>query len=1164
MISKLKSFTAIILILMFNSHVYAAPMGGNVVHGNANITQNGSNTIINQNSDSAIINWDSFDINKGESVHFNQNSSSSIVLNRVTNGMPTNIFGNLSANGNVFVLNQAGVLIGKGASINTNSFLAGAANINDKDFIAGKYHFYNAQGSVINNGNIKVQNGGYAVLLGKNVENNGLIAAKLGKIYLSSGEAFRMDMSGNDLIGVYIEKGADSAITTNTGKLHAEGGTIVMTAKNASDVIRQAVNNSGVVDASSISYEGGKVILGAENGEVVNTGEIDASSKTQSAGSIEINAENIINNGSLLVNGLNGGTVDLYAKNLLQLKENTIIQANAYGYGNGGNIFLISPNRAESYKGAKIEANSIYGKGGFIELSGHKSVYSFGDFYTKSLYGAFGKFVLDPSDMFIGYYANLAEDDNNNVSGDGNTYVDIAWLNKQLANTDVELKSLPGNGSGNITLNSGVTINGAQGLTLNASNNINLLGDITVNKLSLLASGNITGNNAINVTGDINATSKNGNIQLTKLNITGKSTFLAENGNVFLVGDSLGTINHIAGKNVGVEVTGAGGIIGDTTVTNRAVIEGQEVTLKSAGAITASVETKKLSAESTIGAIEITNHNRGETILLKYFGGLASKYTQDEGTINLSYIPQDAISANGLTIESTYGTIFAKDRLEAIKNYAGLTLNANIIHFVETGNTALTIDDSVITGTAVKYIFDNVGDITVGSINSNKLTNSGLEVISRSGAVNSTSDIKAMYFSATATKDINVTSALLGGASFESYNGNITYTHKGGSISIRGLKALNGEISVKLESLMPGVPTITKLFISGIASNKPINLDVANASTVSILGTGQTALNINLKNGSTKYKLDVSNSRDLTINNTGNTFTELSLESGGNLNLTGANSTITADNGISLTGKTINGNANMALTATDVYINLLSGTQSYDISATNIDLNGSNLNVKLLKDATFKDIDLDKSAGNITGTLNITSENKVNLDGKMNVANLNIDALAFDFGTDKIGIINGENINITAKNDITGIGKVTAYRTEMKGNTIGVNGALVVNSDFAYFTSTAEKKAPSDLLISIGTSDWIYAYKNYVFNTSGDGLSYIGGRQVDYAANHQMKESRIRGKLPIEATNIDKVEGDDLMKGGRLIDPSQLITVEKAKPENVKSIQKRNKNIELK
>ena len=228
MISKIKSFTAVILVLLFNSHVYAAPVGGNIVYGNAEIIHNGSNTTINQGSNSAIINWDSFDINKGESVHFNQNSSSSIVLNRVTNGLPTNIFGNLTANGNVFIMNNAGVLIGNGAVINTNSFLAGAANINDKDFMAGKYNFYGAMGSVINNGNIKVQNGGYAVLLGKNVENNGLIAAKLGKIYLSSGEAFRMDMSGNDLIGVYIEKAASNASTSNTGKLHAEGGTIVM------------------------------------------------------------------------------------------------------------------------------------------------------------------------------------------------------------------------------------------------------------------------------------------------------------------------------------------------------------------------------------------------------------------------------------------------------------------------------------------------------------------------------------------------------------------------------------------------------------------------------------------------------------------------------------------------------------------------------------------------------------------------------------------------------------------------------------------------------------------------------------------------------------------------------------------------------------------------
>lgn len=1156
MISKIKSFTAVILVLLFNSHVYAAPSGGNVVHGNADIIHNGSNTIINQGSNSAIINWDSFDINKGESVYFNQNSSSSIVLNRVTNGLPTNIFGNLTANGNVFIMNNAGVLIGNGAVINTNSFLAGAANINDKDFMAGKYNFYGAKGSVINNGNIKVQNGGYAVLLGKNVENNGLIAAKLGKIYLSSGEAFRMDMSGNDLIGVYIEKGADNALTTNTGKLHAEGGTIVMTAKNASDVIRQAVNNTGVIDASSISFEGGKVILGAENGEVINNGDINVSSQTNNAGTVEVKADNIINNGSIKANGLNGGNIDLYANNLLQLKENTVIEANAFGYGNGGNIMLISPNRAEAYKGALIQANSVYGKGGFIELSGHKSVYAFGDFNTKSLYGTYGKFLLDPSDMFIGYYANLADDENNVVSGDGNTYIDIDWLNTQLTSTDIELKSLPGNGSGNITLNSGVSINSTNGLTLNASNNINLLGDVTVNKLTLLASGNITGNNAINTTGDISVTSNSGNIQLTKLNINGKSTFLAEQGSVYLVGDSLGTINHIAGKSVGIEATGTGAITGDTTVTNRAVIEGNDITLKAGGAINTTVDTKQLSAENTSGAITIENKNTDETILLKYFGADASTYTQNNGKINLSYIPQNAISNGGLTIDSTYGTIFAQDRLDALKSFTNLTMNANIIHFVETADKALVIDDSAINGKATKYIFDNVGDISVGNITATKLANSGLEVISRNGAVNTTAAINAMYFGAVAQKDINVTSLLLGGASFESYNGNITYNHQGGPIKISGLKALNGNIDVKLT--LPG-----NLFISGLASNNPVKLNVANADTVSLSGSGETALNIDLTNGNGTYKLIARNDRDLTINNTGNTFTDLKLYSGGNLNLTGANGSITADNIISLEGNNINGNTDLALTGQEVYLKLREGTQNYEISADKVDLNGNNLNVTLLKDTQLADVDLDESSGNVYGTLNISTDKNVTLDGQIYVENLNLNSLGFDFGTN-YSIMNGNNISITAANDITGIGKITAYKVNMTGNTIGADNPLVINADFANFTSTATNKTANDTLININTNNWVYGYKNYVFKTSGEGTSYIGGRKIDYAANQQMKESRIRAKLPIEATNIDMVEGDDLIKGGRLLDPSELITVEKSKPDTVKSIKKRNKNIELK
>lgn len=1179
MISNIKQYIAILLILLFNTSVYAAPSGGNVVHGNAEIHQNGSNTIINQGSNSAIINWESFDINKGESVHFNQNSSSSIVLNRVTNGLPTSIFGNLSANGNVFVLNQAGVLVGNGASINTHSFLAGAASINDKDFINGNYKFYNAQGSVINNGNIKVQNGGYAVLLGKSVENNGLITAKLGKIYLSSGDAFRMDMSGNDLIGVVIEKGADNSLTTNTGKLHAEGGTVVMTAKNASNIIRQAVNNTGIIDASSISYEGGKVILGAENGEIINSGSINVSSESSSAGSIDINGENIINSGYLLANGLNGGNINLYASDLLQIKGTSKIESNAFGYGNGGNIYLISENRAESYNGALIQSNSIYGQGGFIELSGHKSVYAYGDFNTKSLYGAYGVFLLDPSDMFIGNYPNNKDEENNHVSKDGNTYVDITWLNTQLGKNNVVLKTLAGNGAGNITLNSGISISGTKGLTLDAGNNINLLGDISVSDLKLLANGNITGNNAITTSGNMEALSKYGNIQLTKLNITGTSKFNARNGNVYLVGENLGKINQVVGNNVGLEVTGKGKTIEkDATVTDRAVIQGNEISLKADGKIDVSVNTTRLTAESITDSLNIENYTKGETVLLKYLGKIKSNYHQPYGRINLSNISKNSIGAD-LTIQSDYGTIFAVNRLDDLKSYTNLTLNANIIHFIEENSKPLSITNDLLKGTAKKYIFENIGDISVdikdGTTGTPLLAASGLEVISKHGKVTTTSPISARYFSAIAYGDITVNSSILGGASFISEHGNINFTHGisvGGvsaptsGIVIRGLKALNGNIKVTLNGE-------GSLFVSDVASYKPINFNIKGAEIVSISGSGKTPLNINLKNGIGKaYTLEAVNTNNLIINTDNNKYKSLNLKTDGYLSLSNMNN-IVAEDKIHLSASSMAG-GNISLKAgNEVYIDLKTGSKSFKIDAPKLDLNGNSLNVELVQNAILTDLNKDDLAGNITGTLNINSKNSLNLDGLLQANNLNVKSKSFTFGKKfitknadnfKLGIIKGENINITSVDDISGYGKIIGNNVTLTGNTIGANNPILVLAKFGTFTSTAKKKTPDDVLINIGSNDWIYAYKNYTYKTSSKGKIYLAGRIVDPKISQSIKQSRVRGKLPIENTNIDKVEGDDLLKGGRFADTDELITVEKTKQEKVNSIKKRSKNIELK
>ena len=71
--------------------------------------------IVNQSTPNAIINWNTFNIGANESVRFNQPSSSSVALNRVTGGLgPSEIMGTLTANGRVFIINRDGILFGPG------------------------------------------------------------------------------------------------------------------------------------------------------------------------------------------------------------------------------------------------------------------------------------------------------------------------------------------------------------------------------------------------------------------------------------------------------------------------------------------------------------------------------------------------------------------------------------------------------------------------------------------------------------------------------------------------------------------------------------------------------------------------------------------------------------------------------------------------------------------------------------------------------------------------------------------------------------------------------------------------------------------------------------------------------------------------------------------
>jgi filamentous hemagglutinin family protein len=101
----------------------ARPMGGQVVVGQASIANTANTTAITQGSQRAAIDWRSFDVGSQHSVTFTQPSSSAIALNRVIGPDPSQIAGRITANGQVALVNQSGVVFYKGSQVNVSTLI---------------------------------------------------------------------------------------------------------------------------------------------------------------------------------------------------------------------------------------------------------------------------------------------------------------------------------------------------------------------------------------------------------------------------------------------------------------------------------------------------------------------------------------------------------------------------------------------------------------------------------------------------------------------------------------------------------------------------------------------------------------------------------------------------------------------------------------------------------------------------------------------------------------------------------------------------------------------------------------------------------------------------------------------------------------------------------
>src|SRR5258706_8796639 len=237
-------FAAGLIVVGQCATAWANPQGGTVRAGGATITTTPGRTEINQTSDRVIIDWQGFSIGANELTRFNQPSSGSAALNRVTGGDPSKILGQLQANGKILLINPNGILFGAGSKVDVAGLVATTANIANDDFMAKRLSFSqpgNGNAAVVNRGTITVKEGGLVALVAPGVANEGVITARLGKVSLVSANRFTVDFHGDRLIQFAVDDkvtrqavAADgtklAAAVSNSGRIAANGGVVQMSA----------------------------------------------------------------------------------------------------------------------------------------------------------------------------------------------------------------------------------------------------------------------------------------------------------------------------------------------------------------------------------------------------------------------------------------------------------------------------------------------------------------------------------------------------------------------------------------------------------------------------------------------------------------------------------------------------------------------------------------------------------------------------------------------------------------------------------------------------------------------------------------------------------------------------------------------------------------------
>jgi filamentous hemagglutinin family protein len=551
----------------------ANPEGASIVSGHAKIERLDGQTTQILTGEKAIIEWQDFSIGVGEKTVFMQPHKNAAVLNRVTGNRASFILGSLEANGRVYLINQNGLLIGRQGVISAASFVGSTHPISNDDFLRDATLVFKGDGEerLINQGEIHAREGDI-MLLGYEVESQGLLSALKGEVLIGSAKEIIITPSGDERMRIRL---SSPDAQTETGI--ELGGTIqALRAHVQADgnLYALAINQTGIVQATGAVEKDGKIFLVTPGGSVQVHGQISAKNEKMSGGEVRILGENVslLESAAIDVSGAFGGGVvlvggDREGKNpeilnseYTHVARGACIDASATENGDGGKV-IVWGNEATSFAGTILaRGGDEGGDGGFVEVSGKYLGYR-GIADRSAPKGKAGMLLLDPFNVTISAAATA------NETLDTGTYSPTA-SGANIKNSDLQtnlgggpITVVTGNfgaEAGNITITAAVSYTSTNALTLQAAGNIalNNTGSIVnagAGAITFTAGGNIVidGNLQTTTSADI-ALNAGGNITIAS---AGSSTIIARNFTAIANGNFTSGASLAAGINVAGAIT---------------------------------------------------------------------------------------------------------------------------------------------------------------------------------------------------------------------------------------------------------------------------------------------------------------------------------------------------------------------------------------------------------------------------------------------------------------------------------------------------------------------------------------------------------------------------------------------------------------------------------